>query len=160
MCVVIDTCCLSRVFEKENAEHSHFASVLTWVTAPSKGSIVYGGSKYQAELEEARKFIKFINQLRTAGRAIRLDDAKVDKIAREVRKQINDRAFNDEHLVAIIIASRCCVICTCDKTAMPFLRNVAIYRKYQVKRPKIYSGKANKSLCSDKHITGICRGPR
>lgn len=157
MCVIIDICCLSRVFDKTNKEHADFAPILKWLTPPGKGNMIYGGSTYQRELGESARYIRFINQLRTAGRAIKLIDADVDRIQTAVQKKINDARCDDYHLIAMVIASRCCVVCTCDIRAIPYLTNTALYRDYHMKRPRIYMSKSNKALCSDRHIVGVCR---
>jgi hypothetical protein len=63
-----------------------------------------------------------------------------------------------EHLVAIVIVSRCCVVCTDDEMAIAYLRNPKVFRRYKVKRPKIYRHKTHVGLCCDANVAPVCRG--
>lgn len=156
MCVLIDICCIPRVFDQGNKEHDDFAPILEWITPPNRGSMVYGGSTYRKELERAGKYIKIINALKTGGRVVKLNDKEVDDIEREVRRKINDRYCDDPHLIAIVIASKCAVVCTCDDRALPYLKQSDLYQPHGSKRPKIYKRKKHCTLCRDENIVGRC----
>jgi|SRR5581483_8428165 len=156
MCVVIDTCCLAQVFDRDNQYHTHFAPILQWVTK-GKGRIIYGGTKYNTELRRAVKFLRVIVELNRSGRAIRMDSAAVDRISTELRTIVCDPAFNDEHLAALIVVSRCCIICTNDIAAMRFLKRRDLYSRYDVDRPKIYCKKRHECLCCDRYLAPVCR---
>lgn len=65
--------------------------------------------------------------------------------------------FNDEHLVAIVISSRCAVVCTDDKIAMSYLKKRKFYPK-KIRTPKIYSNKKHQNLCKKDNIVGVCAG--
>lgn len=158
MCLVIDICCLSMVFDERNEQHPRFISVLHWI-ADGKGRVIYGGTKYNSELREARKFVGVIAEFARSGKTIQIPDIDVDTIAAALKAKITDPKFNDEHLVALVIASRCCVVCTNDNVAIAFLKCPDVFSGYAgVSRPKIYRGhKSHKDLCCDEHIVGICR---
>ncbi len=155
MYLIIDTCCLAQVFDPKNQQHLHFAPVLKWV-AFGKGRMVYGGTKYNNELRQAPKFLRIVVELERARRAIKIPKDKVDPIAAQLKKQVDRPDFNDEHLLALVIASRCCVVCTNDTVAIVYLKYRELYSDYNVKRPKIYSSKRNQSLCCDRHLAQIC----
>ena len=118
MCLVIDPSSLPSVFNPKSQRHSDFAPVLRWVTK-SSGRIIYGGSKYLTELGRMTRYVRIINELARAGKVIKLDSNKVDKLAAELKVRIPDLQFNDEHIVAIVIVSRCKIVCSDDKKAYP-----------------------------------------
>jgi hypothetical protein len=155
MCLVIDTCCLASVFDPGNKQHSEFAPVLEWITPPNRGRMVLGGSKYMKELKSAVRYRPLIIELNKAGRTIRCDDGKVDEVAVSVKKQVSSPDFDDEHIVALVIVSRCRVVCTCDLRATPYLKCADLFRAYNVKRPKIYSSKRNENLCCNRNLIDL-----
>jgi hypothetical protein len=60
---------------------------------------------------------------------------------------------------ALVIASRCSVVCTVDHAAMRYLKGAGQLGYPGVRRPKIYRGhKKHRDLCCDAHITGVCVG--
>lgn len=136
MSIVIDTCCLSPVFDQSNDRHREFAPVLKWITVGS-GRLVYGGKKYKAELSRAAKFVPVLAELSRQGRVLALPDAQVDRTASSVKRKAPDPSFNDEHLVAIVIVSQCRVVCSDDKVADRFLKLKDLYPGH-VRPPKIY----------------------
>ena len=157
MCLVIDTCCLSIVFEGNNKKHNKFIPVLKWVTE-GKGRMIYGGTKYDSELGKTTKILGIVGELRKARRAIHLSAAKVDPIADALKEKCPETGFDDEHIVALVIASRCCVVCTDDKIAISYLKRADLFRDYGVARPSIYKGhKDHRKLCCDKNVVGMCR---
>lgn len=157
MCLVIDTCCLAIVFEGANKKHDKFIPVLKWITE-GKGRMIYGGTKYDTELGRTTKILGIVGELRKARRAIHLEAAQVDPIAAALKAKCPEPEFDDEHIVALVLASRCCVVCTIDGVAMEYLDRVDLFRDYHVDRPKIYNGhKTHRKLCCDKHIVEMCR---
>src|ERR1017187_3259313 len=111
MCVVIDTCCIINVFDRRSKDHAAFAPVFEWLNS-GKGRMIYGGAKYKAELARITRFLPILFELRKARKAINIDDCKVDAVEEKLRTDFNDPKFNDQHLVAIVIVSRCRVVCT------------------------------------------------
>lgn len=82
----------------------------------------------------------------------------MDPIAVELKKKFPDPEFDDEHIAALVIASRCGVVCTVDKLAITYLRCAEVFSGRDVGRPSIYSGhKDHKKLCCDRNLVGICR---
>jgi len=153
MCLVIDACCIPKVFDRGNRQHPNYAPVLEWVSN-GNGRMIYGGTKYGTELRELPRYLGVIAELQRKGRAVVLPKARVDAIADALKAEIADPAFNDEHLVAIVIVSRCRVVCTEDKVAIPYLKRRQFYSCHGIKKPKIYQSSRNKSLCCDKNVVG------
>lgn len=158
MCLVIDTDCFALVFEPKTKNHAKFVPVLNWITE-GRGRMIYGGTKYETELRKATKILKIVTELDTARRVIHLERTLVDAIAKALKTKFPEAKFDDEHIVALVIASQCCVVCTNDDTAIQYLQRLDVFSDYAgVKRPKIYKGdRRHKKLCCDRHIVKICR---
>lgn len=154
MCLVLDTNVFGAFFDPNNTKHDDFIPALNWVVS-GKGKLVYGGTKYKAEMKEARKFIRFFAALQRAGKMILLCDSDVDSHESNLVKIESNKDFDDPHLVAIILSSECRIICTNDKRALPYLKRTDFF-KGKVKKPKIYQSRRNASLLSDKYIAAIC----
>jgi hypothetical protein len=156
MCLVIDIDCLAMVFEKKAKFHDRFRPVLDWVRN-GNGRMIYGGTKYNAELGRTRKFLGIVGELSKQRRTVKLPSDEVDRIAEGLKVQFPEPQFNDEHLAAIVIVSRCCVVCTNDSVAISYLKRTDLFPT-GMGRPKIYRGhKSHKDLCCDRHIVAVCR---
>ena len=156
MCLIIDTNCLANVFQQKAKNHRRFAPVLDWIRN-GKGRMIYGGTKYNTELRGVTKVLAIVGELSKQRRTIKLPNSIVDPIAYTLKEQFPDPEFNDEHLAALVIASRCCVVCTDDNVAISYLKRTDIF-PVGVDRPKIFRGhKSHKDLCCDRHIVAICR---
>jgi hypothetical protein len=158
MCLVIDTCCFALVFDSSIKQHAKFIPVLKWITE-GKGRMIYGGTKYNIELGRTTKALGIVSELSRKRRTIQIPNASVDPIAAALKARFPEPAFDDEHIIALVIASRCCVVCTNDNPAISYLKRLDVFSDYRdVERPKIYRGhKSHMKLCCDKHIVGICR---
>ena len=158
MCLVIDTCCFGLVFEPKAERHRKFVPVLNWITE-GKGRMIYGGTRYNTELRHATKVFGIVIELGKQRRTIKLANEKVDPIARALKRKFPERKFNDEHIVALVIASKCCVVCTDDDAAISYLKRPDVFSGYAgVDRPKIYKGhRSHAGLCCDQNIVKICR---
>ena len=154
MCLVIDTCCLARVFDPKNAEHDDFIPVLEWIST-GKGKMIYGGTKYKTELQSAKKYLRFLTELEKKRRLVVLKDMEIDPIAESLKLEVPDTRFDDEHIVAIVIVSKCRIVCTTDKRAIPYIKRKGFYSKHGVRPPKIYSRKRHRNLCCDANIVGL-----
>jgi len=155
MCIVLDTNAFGQFFDSTNKNHLEFKPVLNWVVSGS-GKLVYGGSKYKAEMKEAHKYIKFFTLLDKAGKLVKLNDAKVDNLHTKVRALEPCKKFDDPHLIAIILESKCQIICTNDKRAIPYIKKAMFYPK-GIKKPKLYTSKKNIALLCDKYTAAICK---
>ena len=158
MCLVIDTCALAMVFDGGNKKHAAFAPVLKWLTV-GKGRMIYGGTKYNAELGKLPKVFSLVIELSKQRKTVQLSNSEVDPIAAQLKTKFPAPDFNDEHIVALVIASRCRVVCTNDNVAISYLRRPDVFVGYKgVMRPSIYRGyKTHKKLCCDEHLVSVCR---
>jgi len=155
MCLVLDTNVFSDFFDSNNANFSEYEPVRNWVFKGA-GKLLYGGKKYKDEMRMAKKYLRFFASLDRAGKIIKLDDDKVNSHQIKVKELEDSKDFDDPHLIAIIIESKCQLICTNDKRAIPYIKNNKFYPK-GIKCPKIYSSKRNHKLLSNYYISEICK---
>lgn len=154
MCIVIDTNTIARVFDDENKEHEEFKPVRDWIIH-KKGMIVYGGTKYFEELSKMRQYLRLFSLLNAAGKAVVRDAEAVDKIQAEVEATLQDKDFDDPHIVAILKESACKLVCSDDKRAFPFFKHEAFFKGKD--KPRIYSSSRNKDLLCDANIAKCCQ---
>ncbi len=154
MCIVIDMNVIPSLFSSSAEDHDEFKPILTWITHDS-GKIIYGGKKYKQELSKLKKFLRFFSHLKRAGKVIEINDEQVDQYQEELEKKITHRDFDDAHIVAILVVSRCRLVATKEKRAIPFFKNIELYPS-KIKKPKIYTGNRNTDLLSKENIANIC----
>jgi hypothetical protein len=153
MCVVIDPGALSKVFDSSNLEHIQFKPVKDWVL-DGNGSVVFGGTKYIEELGPGRYRALFL-ELKKIDRAVTTNTAAVDDRASYLKTLVADEDFDDEHLVAIVGVTGCCVICTADDRFLPYLRRKDLYPP-GIKVPFLYQNLHHKGHCCERRIAAIC----
>ncbi|WP_143037885.1 type II toxin-antitoxin system VapC family toxin [Nitrosomonas sp. Nm58] len=151
---MLDANVFGAFFDPSNENHENFQPALNWVVT-GKGKLVYGGTKYKNEMKTAKKYLKFFASLERAGKMVPICDTDVDAYEAKLTELEPNKDFDDPHLIAIVLASGCNIICTNDKRAMPYLKRTEFY-KGRVKKPKIYQSIRNVSLLTDKHIASIC----
>ncbi len=145
MCVIIDTCCIPKVFNPKAKEHARFALLLGWINGKN-GRLVYGGTKYKNEIRPMKNFLRLFSDYDRQGKVSRAKDSDVDAFASKAKAKITAKAFNDEHLVGIVAVSGCRVICTDDTTAIPFITRRDLYQAVNIGPPKIYSKQSHEAL--------------
>lgn len=155
MCLIIDTNTFASVFNEGCQDHEEFSPVKTWIME-GKGKAIFGGSTYRKELKEALSYLKLFNTLKDIGKACEVPQEDVDEVEIQLKQLESHRDFDDAHIVAIAIVSKINLICSKDSRSHPFLKDRRFYPK-GMKRPKIYTGKKNASLLTDKNAATICR---
>jgi hypothetical protein len=152
MCLIIDANCFGLVF----GNNKKFAPIRDWIDNRG-GRMIYGGTKYNRELV-AWSMLGLVKELNTQRKTVHIPNSSVDAIAAELKKRFPEARFDDEHIVALVIASRCRVVCSNDQTAIAYLRRADVFAGSGVKRPKIFRGhKDHANMCCDAHIVGACR---
>lgn len=157
MCIVIDTNTMSMVFSTENVRHHEFSAVKSWIF-DGDGILVFGGTTYKKELGRAPKFLKIFLELRKAGKSIAIHDEIVDSIEADVKNKTSGTDCDDQHIVALIGASRCPVLCSTDTRSFPFIKNRKLYPK-GTPPVKIYTSPRNSKLLikyDPKRLTNTC----
>jgi hypothetical protein len=153
MCIVIDADTLSCVFKSDNKMHYEFIPVYDWIIR-GKGKMVVGGSKYDEELREVKSLTRLFLELVKAGKIRSADSHRVDAEELELRRIVQHRDFDDQHIIAIVIISGANLICTGERRAIPFYTDKLFYPKGRV--PKIYKSLDNKNLLNKKYC-GKCK---
>jgi predicted nucleic acid-binding protein len=155
MCIIIDTNTFSNVFDKESKGHHEFQPVYDWILNRN-GKIVFGGTKYRLELKKAYRFLKIFGEFNRQRKLVTVDDVKIDEYQRILENKKKHKDFDDPHLVAISYISKCKLICTNERRAIPYLTCKDFYPKNSP-RPKIYCKKKNSDLLCDKYLADLCK---
>lgn len=150
MPIIIDTNCFANVFSRNADKHDEFEPVLNWVLN-GKGTLVYGGSKYKEELKKASRYLTIFRLLKEVGKVIIGDDNKIDKIQGDLESLKDSKKFNDVHLLAISINTKCRIICSEDTTSIRFVTDKKYFPK-GVAKPVYYTSKKNLNLLSDLYV--------
>jgi len=150
MAIIIDTNCFKNVFNRKSAYHKEFKPVLDWIIK-GKGVVVYGGTKYTLELKKVPKYLPIIRYLRDVNKVIVGNCKNIDRLQAEIEAKKVDNDFDDTHLPAIVIDTRCRLICSEDKRSIPFVRNRDLYPS-GICPPVYYTGSRNKDLLCNKYI--------
>ncbi|WP_405567189.1 hypothetical protein [Polaribacter sp. Asnod6-C07] len=150
MAVIIDANCIANVFSKSNEKHSEFEPIFEWIVR-GKGIMIIGGSKYQSELKKLNKYNTIIRFLREVGKVYSGDKAKIDEHQLGIEELRDNEDFDDPHLPAIIIDTRCRIICSEDTRSIPYVTDSKYYPK-GIKTPVYYTSSRNKNLLCDKYV--------
>ena len=95
-------------------------------------------------------------ELKRKNRIVPVPDDEVDRKEQEIKNISKGLTlFNDQHIVALVIVSGCCVVCTKDKESDRFLKDKRFYPKGAV--PKIYRSAGSAKLCCEHNIAPVCR---
>jgi len=151
MAIIIDTNCLSRVFNRKNKEFSEFKPVFDWIIN-GNGFIVYGGSKYEGELKKTQKYLGLFRILNDLGKVYKCPETrKIDELTNYYRMNYPIVDFDDPHLPAIVIVTKCRLICSTDIRSIPYVTNPKMYPKKFVV-PKYYQSRKDEKLLIDSNI--------
>jgi hypothetical protein len=153
MCMVIDANVFNPVFRPDACNHAEFAPVLDWILNGS-GFIVYGGTKYNEELNNARRYLGIFIELRKKGRAKEINRVLVDKHENIVRGLVNSDKCDDFHIIAIFRVSGCLLFCSNDARADCYIKDKRLYEKGQ-KPPSIYRKRTHRKLLNPTNIVVI-----
>lgn len=156
MAIIVDTNCFANVFSRKSEKHPEFKPVLDWVLH-GKGFFVYGGTKYKNELLKASKYLKILGHLKDAGKVYIGNNENIDRLEKEIEKENTDKLFNDIHILAICLDTKCILVCSEDTTSIPFITDSKYFNKGD-KKPLFYTSKRNKNLLDDKYVNN-CHKP-
>lgn len=153
MCIVIDMNVFPNVFYAKNPEHAEYVPVHRLITE-GKGFMVMGGTHYMEELKAAGKYLALVAELSKKGRVKQLIASEVDKHEQKVKRILQGSHCDDCHLIAIVRASGCRLICSNDKRADKYLKSKKCYLAKQ-KIPNIYRKRIHRHLLTDENIPPI-----
>ena len=150
MPIIVDANCIADVFSKKSNDHENFKPVLDWILS-GKGIMITGGTKYKTELRQTSKYLKIINLLKDSGKVLVGNTEEIDSYQKHVESLKDDDDFDDEHLPAMIVNTKCRIICSKDTRSIPFVQD----RKYYPKGtflPVYYTSKRNANLLCEKYV--------
>lgn len=152
MAIIVDTNCLSHVFNRKDEKHEIFKPVLDWIIY-GHGFIVYGGTKYNEELSLCKKYLKLFILLKSIGKAIEFRDKcqLIDSITKRLEEKYGNKDFDDPHLPAIAQVTKCRIICSTDTRSIGYVRNSKMYPKYY-SLPIYYTKIEDKVILIDRNI--------
>jgi len=155
MCLVLDVNSFHRMFDSTSVGYAEFTPLRKWLyDRQKKTSLVIGGTTYRQELRKLSKYLKFISELRRVRKVIFVRDDVVDAEEKRVSGIVNQKAFDDPHIVGLFCASGCIVFASYDKRADHYIKMKTLYPKGQ-QRPKIFRCKKNVSMLCDESIVPI-----
>ena len=146
--IIIDTCVLSKTFDKNNDGHKEFRPVLDALMR-GKCTMLMGGTKYLGEVAKLKRLLTLINKMKRSSMIRRLDDQEVDMNQSRVEQLITHPDFDDPHLPAMAIVGNCHLICSDDERCMKHIKNRVLYPTH-FRTPRFYSRVAHKKLLYDK----------
>lgn len=150
MAIIIDVNCLPNVFSPSAAKHDEFKPVLEWILV-GKGLMVYGGSKYRDELKEMPKYLPIIRLLKDVGKVLEGCTKDIDELQSKVEEINEDEDFDDPHLPAIVLFTKCKLICSEDTRSIKHVTNKKYYPS-GFPTPAYYTSGANKKLLTDNYV--------
>lgn len=144
--IIIDTNIFSAVFNQQDQKHPMFKSIyeLIYSTPKLRSVLVYGGTTYLKEMGYGRngQYLRVILELNKKGRARNIETGLVDARELVIKKLCSDKDFDDPHIVALSVLSKCPMICTDDARSNAYLKQKEFYDK-GCKVPIIYSSSSH-----------------
>lgn len=144
MCIVVDINTLSPVFNSSCEEHSEFVHVKNWIDK-GYGFLVFGGTKFKKELMKTERYLRLIRKMKDAGFAVAIQDDIVDKEEERVKALTDGTDCDDQHIIGLLCASRCPLVCSKDARSYKYLTDRSLYSN-KMARVRIYSSSRNTSL--------------
>ena len=144
MCIVVDINTLAPVFNEACDRHPDFAHVKNWIDE-GHGFLVFGGTKFKEELGKAYRYLRLIRLMKESGQAVAIQDDVVDAEEKRVKALTDGTTCDDQHIIGLLSASRCPLVCSEDERAYPYLRDRTLYPDGMT-RVRIYSSRRNRSL--------------
>ncbi len=167
MCTVIDANTFSYFCNPDSARYSDFQPVRDWIEN-SSCKIVYGGTDYENHLKNHQRFLGHLTEQGRKGKIEHLNDDEVDCVTDAIKGNYTRADFDDHHIVAIVLISRCKLVCSRDSGLINLID--ACYSssgrytiKHQLrirnfKKPSIYSGRGSATTIRRRTFCDNC-GP-
>jgi hypothetical protein len=149
MCLIIDANSLSEFFVKPD-----YLPAYKWI-AHGAGKVIIGGTKYENELARCEAALDLIVELGRKGKTRKLEDSLVDEKQEEVEAR-SDLESDDPHIIAMVILSKCRVVCTNDRGLQKDFKK-QFRKRFGVAKPRTYKGVAQKGVLTAKHIVAFCK---
>lgn len=157
MCAIVDINVVHQCLGKGRTEAGKF--FFDWLL--NGGILVVGGSKFEAEIRNDSRFLRFVNERRQSGKVRQgIDRDKVDaEQQRLVRLKICDS--DDQHILALARVSDTRILFTNDDALQNDFRNPSIINR---PRGQVYTTAVHKEvqqvhrdILSPRNVRQICR---
>ena len=89
--------------------------------------------------------------MKEAGKAKVGDKAKIDALTKRNKELFPEEDFDDPHLPAIAIVTKCLLICSEDMRSVKYIKNRQLYPS-SFPIPAYYSSEKNANLLCDKYV--------
>lgn len=146
MAIVVDVNVFPCVFDVQSQYHAEFSPVKAWIERRD-GFLIYGGTKFKDELLQSYRRARLVRTLRDAGCAVEISTSTVDALESEIRAKVEGTKCNDPHIIALLAAAKCALLCSRDKESFPFVKDRTLYPKGSPK-VRIYTSLRNAALLS------------
>ena len=153
MPIVIDANTFAMVFDSNNALHVEFSPVKEWIVR-GDGFLLFGGTKFMEEMKQSRERLRLIRELKDTGKAIEIITATVDELEAKILEKTSQTKCNDQHIIALLAAARCDLLCSLDTDSFLFIKDKSLYPK-GMRKVRIYSSSKNRELLKPAKKTKI-----
>lgn len=149
MCLIVDANVLGEFFTNDD-----FSIACAWIRE-GKGKLVFGGTKYRAELARVGPALRVVVELNRIGKTVQLADSSVDAREAEIAAR-SDLESDDPHIIAMVQESGCCVVCTKDRALQKDFSK-RFRQRFGIKKPSVYKDKRHRRLICPDNIVPACR---
>ena len=108
----------------------------------------------ETELQKSYRYVRLFRELKSAYRAVEIQQNMVDAREAELVISINDKACDDHHIIAILCVSGCKLLCSGDKRSFKFVKDGQNYDSGH-HRPRIYQRAEHKSLLCNENVVRL-----
>jgi hypothetical protein len=154
MLIIID----ANLFSNMASGDEEYRPLVVYVSF-GKGSVAYGGKKYEKELAKHKKFLQLLLEWEKKRKTIRLDKGIVDKNEVFLEGEFKKKDFDDHHILAMVIYSGAEIVCSIDRGLHALVDacyssvgrmkiDANCVHRCSLKKPKIYQGKEHAGLLS------------
>lgn len=155
MCIIVDPPLFIPMFKSDNPEHAKYLPVKLWVDK-GQGKFVFGGDKYLEELHAIKSILTILAEYERRGLVKRISKETVNTEMSEAKRIEPRPDFDDPHLVALVRATGCKLICVNDPRSHKYLRAGKFYSSLKL-RPSLYTRAKNANLLCPANIAACCK---
>jgi hypothetical protein len=146
--------------------YSDFQPVRDWIEN-NNCKIIYGGTDYKNHLNNHKRFLGHLTEQDRKGKTKHLNDDEVDRVTDTLKGNYTRADFDDHHIVAIVLISRCKIVCSLDIGLKNLIDEcygsgrTTIKRQLRIgdlRKPKIYRGRGSASTLRRRTSSDNC-GP-
>jgi hypothetical protein len=154
MCFVLDSNSFHRFFNPSCADYFDFEPLHDWLYNTVGTKLVYGGTTNLREIDCLKKYYPYLVELRKISKFIQIDTKLVDEEAVKIKDVVNNKDFDDPHIIALLAVSGCLIFASHDKRADKYIKRKNLYPKNSPRR-SIYRLRSHFKLLKADNIVKI-----